>query len=188
MYTLSFTIEGTADFLYNRMADEDIANFRAGKNTGDRSDAERGKAAEAKVYADDAGLFVPAWNVKRSILDGARVAGLKLNRKPLAQRLSSVLFVQDVARFVDAKKKPVRERDYMHEAMGRIPPRTGRASIVRRPAMKVGWRLSAAVAVLDDGVPADAIRAALEAAGVYVGIGSWRPEYGRFVVREWKAS
>jgi hypothetical protein len=55
-------------------------------------------------------------------------------------------------------------------------------AIIRRPALKAGWRLQGALMVLDDSVPAEAIHSALVAAGVYVGVGAWRPEFGRFLV------
>ena len=58
-------------------------------------------------------------------------------------------------------------------------------TIVRRPAMKAGWKIQATIAVLDDTLPVEALRNAIETAGLYVGVGSWRPEFGRFVLREW---
>ena len=30
--------------------------------------------------------------------------------------------------------------------------------------------------------------AALDSAGLYVGIGAWRPEFGRFIVRDFKVT
>lgn len=187
MYELNVTIEGIADFLFNRMTEDELKGFRAGASAGDKSDEARGRLAEQKVYADDQGLILPPWTVKRLVLDGAQRAGLKLNRKPLGQRLSAVVFVQGSPRFVDPKGKPAKARDYMHEVPGRVPPRKGVMTIVRRPALKAGWRLKATLAVLDDGVPPDSVRAALESAGLYVGVGAWRPEFGRFLVIEWKA-
>ena len=186
MYEIQVVIEGIADFLFNRMTDEEMAGFRGGTSAGDKTDEARGKLAEKKVYADGDGLFLPAWTLKRVILDGAHAAGLKLNRKPLRQRLSAVMFVQGTPRFVDVKGKSVKERDYMHEVAGRVPPKKGVMTIVRRPAMKAGWRLRGTLAVLDEGVPDKAVRESLEASGVYVGVGAWRPEFGRFVVREFK--
>ena len=189
MYSAGIVVEGIADFLFNRMSEEELRGFRAGQGGGDKTDEARAKAAELKVYADDEGLYLPAWTVKKAIIEGAHSAGLKLNRKPLRQRLAAVMFVQGVGRFTDKKGKPITERDYMSEVVGRIPPGPkGRATIVRRPALRGGWRLRAGIAVLDDGVPDEAIKTALESAGLYVGIGAWRPEFGRFVVREFKVT
>lgn len=186
MYQVQITLEGIADFLFNRMTEADLAGFRSGKSSGDMSDEQRRKAAEAKVYADADGLYLPAWTVKKAIMEGAQVAGLKLNRKPLRQRLAATLFVQGVGgRFVTDKGKPVKHADYLSEVMGRTPPGPrGKAAIVRRPALKIGWRLVVTAAVLDDGVPPKAVQEALEAAGPYVGVGAWRPEFGRFILRD----
>lgn len=187
MYFLNFTIEGVADFLFNRMTEEDLSGFRGGKSSGDLTDEQRQKLAEKKVYADDAGLYLPAWTVKRAILEGAHSVGLKLNRKPLRQRLAAVMFVTTLPRF-SRDGQSIQERDYLHETGGRIPPRKGVYALIRRPALRAGWTLRATLTILDDGVPADAVRQSLEASGLYVGIGAWRPEFGRFIVREWDNS
>src|SRR3990167_1605540 len=183
MYEIQCVLEGTADVLFNRMTEEDLAGFRGGQGTGDRTDEQRQKLAEKKVYVDDQGLYLPAWTLKRVILEGAHSVGLKLNRKPLRQRLAAVMFIAGLPRFVRDDQENIRERDYLHETGGRIPPKKGVYALIRRPALRTGWQLQVSLTILDDGVPADAIRRSLDAAGLYVGIGAWRPEFGRFIVR-----
>lgn len=182
MYQVQMTWEGIADLLFNRMTEADLSGIRGGNSSGDKTDAQRQAAAWDKVYADSEGLYMPAWTVKKVILEGAHTAGIKLNRKPLRQRLAATLFVQGIGgRFVNEKGKPVKKADYLSEVVGRIPPGPrGKTTIVRRPALRLGWRLIATAAVLDDGVPEKSIQQAIEAAGPYVGIGAWRPEFGRF--------
>lgn len=183
MYEITITIEGLADYLFNRMTEADLAGFRGGQSGGNATDEQRRKASEGRVYADDEGLFLPAWTIKRVLLDGANAGNLKLSKKPLARRLAAVAFTQGVGRFYRGAKA-IRERDYLSEVPGRTPPKKGTMTIVRRPALKAGWLLAFRIAVLDDGVPPQIIRDALDAAGIYVGIGAWRPEFGRFIVRE----
>lgn len=189
MYTIDATFKGLADMLFNRMPDEEMANFRSGKSSGDMSDEQRAKLAEKRAYADDAGLYWPQWTVKKTILEGASAAGLKFNRKPLRQRLAAVLFVREPGRFVTENGKMVAERDYLHQVPGRQPPGPkGKMAIIRRPALKAGWLLRVRLVVVDDAVPPEAVRQATEQAGMLVGTGAWRPEYGRFVVTEWSVS
>lgn len=185
MYQVAFTIEGIADFLFNRMTDEDLAQFRGAASGGKMTDEQRLKRAEGKVYSDDDGLFLPAWTVKKLFLNGAFEGKLKFDKKPLHRIIAAMVFVQGAGRFVNDRGKPVMERDYIHEITGRTPPRTGAMTIVRRPAMKAGWLISAQAAVLDASIPPDALKNALTSAGLYVGVGSWRPEFGRFILKEW---
>lgn len=71
---------------------------------------------------------------------------------------------------------------------GRVPPKRGPMVKVWRPAMEVGWTLRFAFRVFDDIVDAEQVREALATAGLLVGLGAWRPEYGRFVVDEWNVT
>lgn len=58
-----------------------------------------------------------------------------------------------------------------------------RARVVRiRPAFKPGWKLDFEITVLDDQVPANVVNEVLSLAGRTVGIGDFRPRFGRFMV------
>lgn len=58
-----------------------------------------------------------------------------------------------------------------------------RARIVRiRPCFKPGWKLDFSIEVLDDQVPANVLNEVLSMAGRTIGIGDFRPRFGRFMV------
>jgi hypothetical protein len=58
-----------------------------------------------------------------------------------------------------------------------------RSRIVRmRPTFKSGWKLEFNIEVIDDQVPSDIIQEVLTLAGQTVGIGDYRPRFGRFRV------
>ena len=62
-----------------------------------------------------------------------------------------------------------------------------RARIVRiRPAFKPGWELDFVINVLDDELPANMLQDILTLAGKTVGIGDYRPKFGRFVVTKFE--
>lgn len=172
MYRITALIEGTAPLLFNRPRNEDIE----GSNKGKLSMAQRLAEAREKVYRDDRGLYLPAWTVKRVLADGCQRAGLKEGRGSLVPYLLAEVFI-DEARFVVAEES-------IHEQWGRRPARTGGAMIVRRPMVATGWQVRFSADVLEDRRDPNQIHMALEAAGLKVGIGSWRPEFGRFIVRE----
>ena len=175
MYRIEATIEGVAPVLFSRWVTDLEATVTGKKMTKEERDAE----ATEKVYRDDDGLYFPAWNLKRAIVDGTKAAGLKDGRKSLAPAVMASVFPEREPRF------GVTMYDFMHEATGRRPAKTGGACIIRRPALDTGWRLSFVLNVVIPTMHPDAIRASVETAGLMVGIGSWRPEYGRFVLAEW---
>lgn len=58
-----------------------------------------------------------------------------------------------------------------------------RARVVRiRPAFKPGWELEFTINVLDDELPANMLQDILVLAGKTVGVGDYRPKFGRFSV------
>ena len=176
MYRIDATVEGLAPLLFNRMVTE-LDGPKAGKMT----EEERRALAEQKVYCDEQGLYWPAWNLKVCIVDGCKRAGIKEGRGSMAPFLMATVF-PETPRFDKT------ERDYLHEVVGRIPPKTGAAAMIRRPCLNAGWHLSFALNVVDDRRNPNDIRTAVDSGGLLVGLGSWRPEYGRFRVTEWQVS
>jgi hypothetical protein len=58
-----------------------------------------------------------------------------------------------------------------------------RARVVRlRPAFSPGWKLSFKINIIDDELPAGILQDVLTLAGKAVGIGDYRPKFGRFSV------
>jgi hypothetical protein len=63
------------------------------------------------------------------------------------------------------------------------PVVVNRARVTRiRPAFKPGWKLSFVTNILDDELPANMVHDILALAGKAVGIGDYRPKFGRFMV------
>ena len=69
----------------------------------------------------------------------------------------------------------------------RRPVRVQRAMVIRyRPALRKGWELSFTVQCLDDDFQPAALKAILDRAGREVGIGDFRPRFGRFMVTKFE--
>lgn len=63
------------------------------------------------------------------------------------------------------------------------PVVVSRARIVRiRPAFSPGWKLDFEIEVLDDQIPFTVVSEVLSLAGKTIGIGDFRPRFGRFIV------
>lgn len=181
MYRITGKIQGVAPILFSHWTEEAEKSIREGTTGGKFSDDQRMQEAMQKVYLNEQGdLTLPNWNFKKCLLEGCRKAGLKEGRASMSPFLEATVFVDAELSF------GVQAPDFIHEVTGKRPPRTGGACLIKRPALNAGWSLPFSLSVVDDRRSADHIRRALEEAGLLVGLGSWRPEYGRFVVTEWQ--
>lgn len=170
MYRVTCEIEGIAPFLFNRPEDER-------KSTGNISDEERKQRAIAsKVHKNGHGLFIPAWNLKVSLLNGAKNCLKRANS--INDLVKAAVFPKDA---LFGKEEP----DFIHEVWGRVPPRTGALVKVWRPALHEGWTADITFDITDERLKEDALRLAWENTGLMIGVGSWRPEFGRFLVKNW---
>jgi len=182
MYIIEGRLTGDAPFLFNKMVDPSVLD--SGVSGGGGSQASRLAEAELKVYrGTDGKLCVPKWTLKRVMLDGARESKLKVQKTSLFKLVNAFVFLDTDPTF------GVADRSYIHEAVGRIPPGPrGKAAIIRRPALDTGWTLWFRLSITNEAIPSDQLKAVLVLAGSLLGMGSWRPEYGRFVVSEWQPS
>lgn len=179
MYRVNATIEGLAPILFNAPS-LDMLDPKTGQRQ--KTDAERDAEAMKRLYKNGGGVYLPAWNMKKCILNGfqfldLRVPGSKAKR--LWRFVQPVLFIEpDQIPFTD---KP--DADFLHKCPGKNAD--GSATIVRRPALNIGWRLPFTMNILDDLVRSEDLKLSLQASGERIGLGGWRPEYGRFVVIGW---
>lgn len=175
-YHVQGSIEGVAPILFNRPYTEPSRT---------QTEEERmATAARERVYKGKAGLYIPAWTFKKMLcVDGATRAGLKVKRTGLTRFLLPSLFLDADPLFGVAEASPE-----LHVVWGKVPPRTGGMVPIYRPMLDTGWHLAFGFVMLDELVAESQIKAALETAGLKIGLGGWRPEYGRFVVRDWKVT
>jgi hypothetical protein len=177
MYGVEMTFEGKAGILFNRYTDKS----RPGKLRKE----ELLEEATRRVYRDPETeeLILPGWNVLRCALDGARLGDVKMGKKAIGPYLQALLIVDgDVARFGRT------QYDGLHEALGRIPPRTGPMVMLYRPKLDPGWELSCRLLVANSSMPPETLKQVFSLAGLYAGLGAWRPRYGRFVVSRFEVS
>jgi len=174
-YHVGGVIEGAAPILFNRMFSEPSSNKTEEKRMA--------TAAKERLYTNGHGVYIPAWTFKKMLcVDGVSKAGLKFRRASLTGFLLPSLWMDGDPEF------GVEKADFLHETWGRVPPKRGAMVKIYRPALDTGWRLSFGFRVDDDLVDPDQVQSALAIAGLKVGLGGWRPEFGRFVIREWNVS
>lgn len=180
MYRITGKLKGLAPILFNRMLEDELEpTEKTIKRKGRVSTEDRLEEAHQKVYRNEKGLYVPGVNLKACLLNGCSMAGLKTGQKSLLPFLAASVFFDRELNF--GKDEP----DFIHEEAGRRPPKRGGRIIVRRPALNEGWELPFGLTVVDDRRTPAEIRRSLDEAGLLVGLGDHRPDYGRFIVIEW---
>lgn len=174
------TIEGTADILFHAWNCEAVA---------EKASARKGSAAKKK---DDLESYVtrnakgeiclPSSYVRASILNAA-----KFLQDPRSSRKSAVdlykaaiVCLKPLSTFTTAAGETPKTWDYEHRAHVTVQ----RAGITRCfPAFKEGWKAEMSLmCILPEYVSAKDLNAAIAQAGRLIGVGDFRPTYGRFQV------
>jgi hypothetical protein len=173
MYKVESVLEGIAPLRFNRFFMTKIH-----KPTLEQEY----ELARQRLYENSNGIYVPSFALKRALRFGSTMGNLKMGRRSLEPYINAGVFIEPLELEL-GKKDP----DYNFEAYVRIPPGKKGAMVFKvRPCMNVGWQLSPIFTVMDDHILEDMVRMALETAGIYVGLLDGRPEYGRFIVKNWK--
>ncbi len=173
-YSVAVSICGSADLLFHRWNCEAVdAKAKAAKN----SKAKKTDDVESYVYRNESGeLCLPGEYLRQAIIHAA-----KFKQDPRSPR-KSAMDLYKAALVVETMLAPLgkAEWDYL-DTRRCVVQRNG---INRtRPAMRAGWKAVFQITVL---LPEYVSRADLHdtitTAGRLVGVGDFRPTYGRFQV------
>ena len=180
MKKIKVRIKGVAPILFNRFYDPGSLD----KGSAPKGKQQREDEVGLKVYRDEEGyISVPAICIKQAMYHGARIGKLKYGRSSAAQYIKALCFITpQMVRFSPERK----DYDGVDERVGRIPPKTGGAAIIRRPFLKEGWKVEFDLLVADDRFPMDLVEGSLAEGGLLAGLCDYRPEFGRFVIEEFK--
>jgi hypothetical protein len=195
-YVATFKLRGTADMLFHRWNVEGIES-KAGAAKG--SKAKKTDDVESYVYRNDANeICVPGEYVRGAIINAAkyrqdprspRKSAMDLFKAAVISLtpLAPILAGKGTERMGEASSGqaslgmvPLQVWDYLHKCRVTIQ----RNGITRsRPAIKAGWEAEFQFMVqLPEYVSADVLHEVLVSAGRLIGIGDFRPSYGRFSV------
>jgi hypothetical protein len=177
-YHAVITIEGAADFLFHRWNAEAVdEKAKAAKN----SKAKKSDDIESYVYRTLNGeLAIPGEYFRGSIINAA-----KFRQDPRSPRKSAMdLFKAGVVVTSPLASLGVTEWDYLDRRRVMIQ----RQGINRtRPAMRAGWKVTFdLMIVLPEYIDRNALRETVESAGRLIGIGDFRPTFGRFGIVQFK--
>lgn len=171
-YIVTVTIEGAADLLFHRWNCEAV---EAKAKTSKGSKGKKSDDVETYVYrCDDGSIGLPGEYLRQAIIHAA-----KFRQDPRSPRKSAMdLFKAGVVCLTPLASLGKEQWDYLD---------TRRVTIQRnginrtRPAMKIGWRATFELAInLPEYIDRQMLREVIEQAGRLIGVGDFRPTFGRF--------
>jgi hypothetical protein len=177
-YLVSVTIEGVADLLFHRWACESVeGKAAAAKNSA----AKKTDDISSYVYRNSEGeICIPGEYIRMSIINAA-----KYRQDPRSPRKSAMdLYKAGIVCTTILASLGTSEWDYLDKRRAVIQ-RNGINRV--RPAMSSGWKAEFEFVVnVPEYIKRSEFRQVLEMAGRLVGIGDFRPTYGRFAVSEFE--
>jgi len=175
-YSVHVVIEGVADLLFHRWNCEAVdAKAKAAKNSA----AKKTDDIESYVYRNDAGeLCLPGEYLRQAI-----IAAAKFKQDPRSPRKSA----QDIAKAGVVSLTPLASLGtarWDYEDRRRVVIQRSGVNRVR-PAMRAGWRAAFdMMVVLPEYLDRIWLKDTLDTAGRLIGVGDFRPTFGRFTVIE----
>ncbi len=185
MYQVDVKVRGTAPLLQHRYPIPDLETMGKGgtKRTGA---VDYTKEWHDYLYVTpEGGIYQPAVHFEATMVAAA------VNFRIKGGRSKSYKSLFQGCVFVSPEQIPhgIQEPEMLDTDADKPlyldmrPVVVSRARVVRlRPAFKPGWELEFVIEVLDDQIPAEMVQDILTLAGKTIGIGDFRPRFGRFSV------
>jgi hypothetical protein len=179
-YICNVTIEGSADLLLHAWNCEAVAEKGAAKKG---SEAKKSDNLESYVRRNDEGVIcLPSEYLRMSIVTAA-----KFRQDPRSPRKSAmdlykaaIVSLRPLAPITTAAGELPKIWDYEHRCRVQVQ----RNGITRcRPAFREGWRCEVSLLVnLPEYINPRELNEVVGQAGRLIGVGDFRPSYGRFAV------
>lgn len=185
MYTVNVSVEGVSPLLQHKYP---LPNFEDLGKGGKQATGEKDYTEEWKdyLYVDSDGeIYQPAIHFDSAMVKAA--VNFKIQGK--RGKTYKDLFKGNVFCSPDEILHGIKAPDTLDNDgdkplyLDYRPVVVNRARVGRlRPARSPGWKLDFVIEVLDDQIPHNVVLEVLTMAGKTVGIGDFRPRFGRFIV------
>lgn len=173
-YIAEVTIQGTADLLFHRWNCESVAEKSAAKKG---SKAKKEDDVESYVYRDEKNFLCLPGEYLRMSLIGAS----KFRQDPRSPRKSAMdLFKAAIIAMTPLASLGIKDWSYLDKRRVQIQ----RNAITRsRPAVKAGWTAKIQLQCnLPEYISPSFLNEVIQQAGKLIGVGDFRPTFGRFQV------
>ncbi len=173
------TIRGLCPLLMHRFSEDSLTTPT--KKTGDKklTDDEKRTVAKEYLYLEKGKLSQPAIHIESTMQKASTQFKMAGNGKKTYKELvkGGVFVFPDMI--------PHKYQKWEVDSRAVVNPSTGGRKMCYRPCLDK-WELEFELQVNDDRADAEVIKQMLEHAGAYIGIGSYRPRFGRFEVVSFK--
>ena len=181
-FSAKIRLQGTQDILFHRWNDEDVqAKAEAKKG----SEEKKRDNPEAYIYRNEEGnICIPGRYIVRSVVEAGRNFQDSRSKRKMAKDLVQAAVMSDeILSPILVKGKPAQQWEYDDRQRVCIM----RSAITRtRPAFKKGWEVDfTLISLVPELVTPDFLRKLVDNAGLLIGLGDFRPTYGRFRVVHW---
>lgn len=180
MYKIEAVIKGIEPgLLMHKFADSTQVELQSNTKKAGRSVPTAQDEAEEGAYRLDNGeLYQPAEHVYQALVKAAGQFNVKGRGKATYRDVVKGLVT------ISPECIPHGQKKYDIDAR---PVRIQKARVMRRRPLLRSWKLSFTMEVLDgDLLPRETLNAILVKAGETIGIGDYRPRFGRFIVEMFK--
>lgn len=176
--TYRVTLEGKSPMLHNKC---DLITRRTGRPSPAEIAEMQANEWKTKAYfSSDIGVYMPSEHIERAI---AVAAG---NWK-LGKKVTATVFCADTRIPIAMKNLPKFTSVEDFDKHGLVDRRNvkmqTKSTVARaRPMIPTGWRATFELMVSTPEITKDTLEEILSHAGMYTGIGDYRPKFGRFDV------
>lgn len=180
MRRVEFELEGICPILFSRFHEAEQSRVKAQKRTR-LTEKDRMEEVDLKCYKTKSGeLFIPAEQVKASIINATGELAQRMKKTEEKQLYKSSIFIEPEELGLGKKKW-----DFIDERRV-VNPNTRGAQMCKRPAMDTGWKIKGKMILVDDLITIPSLHDRMKLAGLRYGLGSFRPNFGRFIVTKLK--
>jgi len=185
--TYEFTLTGVSDITFGKYCEEK-------KDKGETDAAREERVWRKKAHANDAGeIVLQPFALRNCIVAASKRIGMKIpgkGQKTYTARFQQGILIADAMTFLNSSGQPVKVDDLHRLPMFvRVNEKSNLRVMRIFPIVKAGWTVKAKMLVMDELLTPDVINEHLVDAGMFIGVGSLRPEMGgilgRFAIGHW---
>jgi len=175
LYQAAVTIRGSADLLLHRWNCEAVQEKA---NAAKGSKAKKSDDVESYVYRNAEGFIcLPGEYLRQAIIGAAKFRQDPRSPRKSAQDLYKAGIVS-LTELAPLGPRPLKEWEYLHKCRVQVQ-RNGITRI--RPAFRAGWQIEVVlVCLVPEYIRPEDLNETLTQAGRLIGVGDFRPTYGRF--------
>jgi hypothetical protein len=131
----------------------------------------------AGLYIDQSGPVIPARLLEAAVVEGARKSksGKEVQAGVIVEKHATLIY--------DGPRKAQALYDDKQFRLV-VPVRVGQVKVIRTRPFFANWSAVIELSYLEDIVNPTDLTGAVRAAGLLVGLGDWRPRYGRFALEQ----